>query len=89
MKNEISLGKIMKELGDDSSVLLEHMERTEWKERRIIVYAKSAALVILVLGVMIAFCIGACRAENTLEMMKILMPVVSGVLSFLAGRVSR
>lgn len=90
MENEILLNKIVDKINEgDGKMLLEHLEKTEGKERIIAVVAKSISLVLLVLGGMIALCMCAYHIDNISEVLKIVSPIVSGVLSFFAGRSSR
>ncbi len=80
---------LAQELAGASPELLEFSERTEWQERMIVVRAKAFALKVLVIGGMITLCICAWRSENTSETIHAVMPIISGILSFFAGRLSR
>ena len=72
-----------------STEFLEHSKRAELKEKLIITVAKAIALNVLVGGCMISLCFCAWRSDNISEIIKAMMPVISGVLSFFAGRVTR
>lgn len=72
-----------------SPEFLEHSKRAELKEKLIITLAKAIALNVLVVGCMLSLCFCAWRSDNTSEIIKAMMPVISGVLSFFAGRVTR
>lgn len=69
-----------------SHELLEHSERTEWRERLIIAWAKAIALGIVALAVLISLCICACRIDDVKIMVHELMNVIIGIISFYAGR---
>ena len=89
MTSKKGTGKLTQKLSETSPELLEFSERTEWQERMITAKAKAFALKVLVIGGMIALCICAWRADNTSETIRAVMPIISGVLSFFAGRLSR
>ena len=73
----------------NNAQILEHSERTEWRERLIIARAKAVSLVVVVLFAMACLCICAFRMDNPETLIHAVTPVISGVLSFYAGRKSR
>lgn len=81
-------GQLLQE-GEINPDLLAFSERTEWQERMIQTKAKSFALRVMIIGGMIALCICAYRANNIDEIVKTIAPIISGVLSFFAGRLTR
>ena len=62
---------------------------TEHQERIIMAEAKAFAFKIAITGVMITLCICVWRAKNITEAIKAVMPIISGILSFIAGRFTR
>ena len=89
MKDENSGSKLRKEIDKEDPVLLSYKERTEWKERHIEAYTRSAINVILAVGIMMAIIIAVSRVGDTLEMIKAILPIISGVISYIYGRKSR
>lgn len=66
--------------------MLDYSERTEWKERLIMTWAKAISLVIFVVAAMSILGLCAWYAPNKQEAFHTVVPIISGVLSFIAGR---
>ena len=62
---------------------------TEHQERIIKAEAKAFAFKAVITGVMITLCICVWRAKNITETINAVLPIISGILSFIAGRLTR
>lgn len=70
----------------NNPAMLEYSERTEWRERLIMTWAKAISLVVFVIAVMIILFICAWKVTDKSEIFHTLLPLVSSVLSFIVGR---
>ncbi len=68
---------------------LEHEERTEWRERILIAKAKGISLVVAVSIGMLSLLVCSFRLEDTSAIIHAVTPIITGVLSFFAGRLKR
>ena len=89
MKKDKIDDTVLEKLDLNGSAILQHSEHTEWKERIIFAYAKAISLVAVVSLGMIILLICAFRVEDTGIIIHTITPVISGVLSFFAGRLKR
>ena len=85
----MSEGKLIRGKAEERAVLQEHKERTEWRERHILAWGKTITLVLVGGGLSASLVVCACKTDNALQTLKELMPILTGVLSFIGGRMSR
>ena len=84
-----SEGKLSRGKAEEKAVLLGHKERTEWRERHILAWGKTITLVLIGGGLSAMLVVCACKTDNALQTLKELMPILTGVLSFIGGRMTR
>ena len=89
MKKEKIDNHSTENLNLNGEAILQHSERTQWKERIILAYAKAVSLVALVVIGMATLFICAFRINEYDTLIHTLSPIVTGILSYFAGRSSR
>ena len=84
-KKDVNNGKL-ENFDKNNPAMLDYSERTEWRERLIMTWAKAISLVVFVIAVMSILVICAWYAPDKQEAFHTVVPIISGILSFIAGR---
>lgn len=74
---------------EGKTVMLSTKEEATMRDRRIMTWAKSIALVLIVSGLIATLTISALKSGITLELLNGILPVLSGILAFIGGRSGR